>query len=457
MPPQTDAVDAPVVTRAPSVVPEPAGVPVEELEAPEVNPAIIKSAATPKPVTPPMTRAPSGAMATEGAPPDEPSSGVPTPAPAEPIRTLPGNGWKARLRDALATMARGFAVPIQQTGDARFDFFQRLGGGAGGFGLGLIDPDVHHELTYREKLAQYDERRRNEAELATIGQRARLTEAQIGNLEADNKRADATAKIAAEDKAYDRTHKERTASETERHNRAMENKPTRAPSTVQTTTDKDGNLLERDPVTNEWVPAKRQGGGNVTRPTRQPSGHLSASDRSLAKERAKIRVNKEYTGSHISSMIDDYAKGLYSTYAQEAGINWEDEQAAKSEGAAPDEPDYSGMSADEVASALPKLLAGGQTKTKGPIIRAVQARARKEAEAIVKRDLEALESKYFEEEMGKFGSGATSTAPTRVPSQPKGGTYPASKLAEGAREEKMTINEFRKFLGSQGISINEHK
>ena len=84
-----------------------------------------------------------------------------------------------------------------------------------------------------------------------------------------------------------------------------------------------------------------------------------------ATKRAEARVGAEYTGEHRSQMVKQRAEGLYSTYAQQEGITWETERDAR----------------DGDQEAIRRV---GQ----------VRARAEREAERIVRDDLDRLRDKY---------------------------------------------------------------
>lgn len=317
---------------------------------------------------------------------------------------------------------------------------------AGSFIGTLINPQSVHDRDYNRDVRRYQQSAKPEIEAIEAENRGKIQQAQrdeayykslesyakIGDQRIDRRNKDEDRDIAAASRARDDVRLETSA----RHgqakdavNFAAETGNVIDPETVKGTvferyagqkltkqqrdrlfqmTDADTgeeSIYNYDTNERTVIP------GVTGRIQREPSSGPSSGDRSLAKMNAQQRVAKEYTGAHVEQLINDYARGLYSTDAQEAGITWEDEQAAKAEGTTPEEPDYSTMSAEQLNQAVAGMLAG-KAKTKGAVIRAIQARARRAAEDIVRRDLENLEQRYTEEEVG--GGEKAPAASTRV-------------------------------------------
>ena len=452
--------------------------------------------------------------------PTSPSAGVTASLmrEPEPTRGKHSGGFKSRLKDGLLTFLQGLSMPQSSSGDGRQDFFNRLGAGVGAFGVGVVNPQLAHDLAYGKELALYDERRKREhdqqrrdieAEKTRVGLESDKADiayktALIGNLNTDNnqKALDSKNKSAGEAVKLAQKYRQPVPLESvkgtiyegfanlvpaaelnleditkfapygfvpDRKTQAELEKAlggsfpngfsrVASDSTPQTFRDeRTGKVyyteMEKDPQTGKSRPVLKQMQGEKLTP------RVEKPDQGLARNQARVRVSREYSGEHINSMIADRAAGLYSTYAQRAGITWQDEQAARQEGVGEDEPDTSRMSDVELQVYMREMMTGGgkAKKTKGALIRAIQSQSRREAEAIVKRDLERLEDKYFEEELNRASS--SNFEPERAPSnsgtRPSKKVFPASKLKEAARQYHMSELSFRQKLANDGVTIAE--
>lgn len=149
---------------------------------------------------------------------------------------------------------------------------------------------------------------------------------------------------------------------------------------AQTYVGSDGVLYERNDETGEWLPAKTQGGKPFQ--VRDPHAAKSPSSndiRTEAKRRAEARAAKEFPGHKYEEIIGSYASGLYSTIAQQKGIDWQTEQIAK----------------DDPSSAEAKLVEDARTE------------ARKQAEALVRRDYDLRVKQLEDEELQSLSSDYT--------------------------------------------------
>lgn len=104
----------------------------------------------------------------------------------EPGRSMHHGGkGDSRWKDGLHAFLTALSSQQQSTGNGKQDFFNRLAAGAGGFGVGMFNPQVVHDLQYRKDLALYDERQNRVNEIENRDYRSRKLESDLLDAESD--------------------------------------------------------------------------------------------------------------------------------------------------------------------------------------------------------------------------------------------------------------------------------
>jgi hypothetical protein len=414
-------------------------------------------------------------------------SGVPIEAMREPEpgRTMHHGGFGSRLKDGLVTFLRGLSMPQQSTGDSRQDFFNRLGAGAGGFGVGVVNPQLAHDIRYREDLAKYDERQNRENEIA----RRDLASAKIESDIADA----ATERQWKRAQIVNQQHTQKTADEKlDIDKRAQQN--AEGERVYKRREDAVKGDAVRTPGVGDFWFSKNKGLGVQVAPGevyRYPSPDQAdkrKADLDLEKTRqhTEEEIRKQRALSPLRIREAEQKAQIAARYNRtgEAKI-WNDKKAFETQ----KQDLHEARSRVSQLQSVVKALENGDTSSNSSYapeiqailgsndpaeVKAANARAALEKARSDESALKTRLSTFMDDKAREHGAtwkarwdgewpavdiGESSNfTPTRAATGAAGATdkvFPASKIARAAKEAKMSVHDFRTKLAKDGVTVDE--
>jgi hypothetical protein len=439
-------------------------------------------------------------------PPGSAPDGLPVKARREPEPTRSvhhGGKGDSRLSDGLQTFLAALAAPQQSTGNGKQDFFNRLGAGAGGFGVGMFNPQLAHDLQYRKDLALYDERQNRENEIERRDYNSRKLESDLADAETDRGYRNAMVKnILTDNEQRALDAKNKNAAEVVK---LAQRQRTRVPkaAVVGTAFESFADAIPKADANLEEILKAAQFGFVPNAETQAALGAtLGGSFPDGFGKVAPERVPSTHwfvdpqTGEIKAGTVDKEGNPIVKTPGGDARLNpkpastktedtkiWNDKKAfeASKEDLHNARSRVSQLQA--VVNALEKgdsspmpnlppelaaMLASSDTgETKIANAKAALQKARDD-ETAIKNRLSVYMDDKTREHKGRWkarwdgewpavdiADGAP-VAPTRAASN-AGKVFPASKLKQAAREAKMSEISFRQKLANDGVTIDEAK